>query len=53
MKRLPQVVVNPPGLIDNKKIVNRRPKNIPFKIKMLLPQSKVVEVKKMAKQCEK
>ena len=49
MRQLPQVVVNPPGRIGNKKIVNRRPKNVPFKIKMLLPQSKVVEVKKMAK----
>ena len=47
MRRLPQVLVNPQGCISNKNILNRRSKNnIPFKIKKLLPQSRVLELKK-------
>ena len=46
VRRLPQVVVNPPGRIGNKNILNRRPINILFKTKKLLSESKVVKVKK-------
>ena len=57
MRRLPQVVVNPPRRIGNNKILNRRPKNIPFKIKTLLRQSKVVKLKKWSRsaknECQK
>ena len=42
---LPQVVVNPQAHICSKNILNRRARNIPFKKKKLLPQSKVAEVK--------
>ena len=38
--------VIPQGRIGNKNILNRRPRNIPLKIKKVLPQTKKVEVKK-------
>lgn len=49
MRGLPKVVVNLEGRIGNKNILNRRPRIITFKIKKLLPQSKVVEVKNLVK----
>ena len=49
---IPQVVVNPPGHIGNKNNLNRRPRNMPFKIEKLLPQSKCAEVKKRSNSLE-
>ena len=48
-----QVVINPPGRIGNKNILDTRPRNVPFKMKKLLLQSKVVEVKKKKKKKKK
>ena len=44
VRRLPQVVI--PQSIGNKNILNRRIRNILFKVKQILPQSKSVNVKK-------
>ena len=47
VRRLPTFVPDPGQRIGNKNIMNRW--NAMFKIKTLLPQSKQVEFKKMAK----
>ena len=47
VRRLPTVVPAPGWRIGNKNIMNRQ--NAMFKIKTLLPQSKQIKVKKMAK----
>ena len=47
VRRLPQVVI--PQRTGNKDILNELVRNIPFKIKQILPQSRRVDVKKRKK----
>ena len=43
VRRLPVML---PARTGNKNILNRRLRNLPFKIKMILPETKTVAVKK-------
>ena len=51
VKRLsrPAFIPAPGQRIGNNNILNRKVRNTPFKIKQILPQTRQVEVKKMAK----
>ena len=43
LRRIPQAPIQ---RVSNNRILNRRVRNAPYKIKKLLPQTKVVKVKK-------
>ena len=46
VRRFPNIVSIPQGCIGNKNVLNRRLRNMPFKLKQIIPGMKRVAVKK-------